>query len=96
MGVAKDKQPESSRGLIKTLRGVVVSDKTDKTVSVAITHQVRHPKYGKFMKRSNRFLVHDERNECGLGDTVEIVECRPMSRRKHWRVQQVIEKAVQV
>lgn len=84
------------RGLQKSLTGVVVSDKAAKTVTVSITHQFRHPKYGKILTRSRKFLVHDEKDECGVGDTVEIIEGRPISRRKRWRVQQILEKAVQI
>ena len=84
---------EELRGKAKSREGVVVSDKMDKTVVVAIETLVRHPLYGRTMRRTTRFKAHDESNECGVGDTVEIMESRPLSREKRWRVAGVIEKA---
>ena len=81
------------RGLRKTRIGVVVSDKMDKTVVVAIVDNVRHPKYGKIIKRTVKIHVHDENNECGIGDTVSVMETRPLSKTKRWRLVQIIEKA---
>ena len=81
------------RGRRKLRSGRVISDKMDKTVVVAIETLVRHPLYGRTMRRTTRFKAHDESNECGVGDTVEIMESRPLSREKRWRVAGVIEKA---
>lgn len=81
------------RNLRKTRVGKVVSDKMDKTVVVAITDSIRHPLYGKIVKRTVKFKAHDETNECRIGDTVEITETRPLSKDKRWRVSQIIEKA---
>ncbi len=83
----------SDRNLRKTRVGRVVSDKMDKTVVVAITDNVRHPLYKKIIKRTIRFKAHDQRNECGVGDTVEIMETRPISKDKRWRVAAILEKA---
>jgi small subunit ribosomal protein S17 len=73
--------------------GVVVSDAMDKTIVVAVTRIVPHPVYKKRIKKSKKFLAHDEGNQCSIGDKVEIVECRPLSRRKRWRVRSILEKA---
>ena len=81
------------RGMRKTRTGVVVSDKMDKTIVVEIRTRVRHPLYGKIMNRTNRIKAHDENNECGIGDTVRIMETRPLSRDKRWRLVEIIEKA---
>jgi len=81
------------RGNKKSLTGKIVSDKMDKTVVVATETLVRHPLYGRTLKRTARFKAHDEANSCGVGDTVEIVECRPLSREKRWRVTRIVEKA---
>ena len=81
------------RGLRKTRQGVVVSDKMDKTIVVAITTRVRHPLYGKIVKRTTKLKAHDEENACGIGDTVRIVETRPLSKDKRWRLVEIIEKA---
>ncbi len=83
----------SERNLRKTRTGKVVSDKMDKTVVVAIIDNVRHPLYKKIIKRTVRIKAHDETNQCGVGDTVEIMETRPLSRDKRWRVANVLEKA---
>jgi len=77
----------------KTRVGKVVSDKMDKTVVVAIIDNVRHPLYKKIIKRTNRIKAHDEKNECAIGDTVQIMETRPLSKEKNWRVTGIIEKA---
>ncbi len=84
---------EEVRGFRKTRIGVVVSDKMDKTAVVAIETRVRHPLYGKMVKRTRKFKVHDEKNECGIGDTVRIMESRPISKDKHWRLAEIVEKA---
>ena len=81
------------RNLRKTRVGVVVSDKMDKTIVVAIKDSVQHPLYKKIMKRTVKFKAHDEKNECGVGDRVEIMETRPISADKRWRLVQIIEKA---
>ena len=81
------------RNLRKTRVGVVVSDKMDKTVVVAIKERVKHPLYGKIINRTKTFKAHDEQNECGIGDTVRVVETRPLSKDKHWRVVEIVEKA---
>ncbi len=77
----------------KTLVGSVLSDRMDKTVVVSIERLVKHPLYGKYVKRRVKYMAHDERNECGVGDRVLIEETRPLSRRKRWRVSQILEKA---
>ena len=81
------------RNLRKTRVGVVVSDKMDKTIVVAVQDSVQHPLYKKIMKRTVKFKAHDEKNECGVGDRVEIMETRPISADKRWRLVQIIEKA---
>ena len=77
----------------RTKVGLVVSDKMDKTVTVLLERQVKHPLYGKYMKRSTKVHAHDETNDCGEGDKVMIAECRPISKRKSWRVVEVLERA---
>ncbi|MCR5457054.1 MAG: 30S ribosomal protein S17 [Clostridiales bacterium] len=81
------------RSLRKTRVGKVVSDKMDKTIVVAIEDNVKHPKYGKVMKRTVKIKVHDENNECTVGDKVSVMETRPLSKEKRWRLVSVIEKA---
>lgn len=81
------------RGLRKTRVGVVVSDKMDKTVVISVNRRVQHPLYGKIMKRTTKFKAHDEQNACGIGDTVKVMETRPISKDKCWRVVEIIEKA---
>ena len=81
------------RGMRKTRVGVVVSDKMDKTIVVAIRNRVKHPIYGKIMNRTNKLKAHDEHNECGIGDTVRVMETRPLSKDKRWRLVEIIEKA---
>ena len=83
----------SERNLRKTRTGVVVSDKMDKTVVVAVIDNVRHPLYKKIVKCTVKFKAHDETNACGIGDTVMIMETRPISKDKRWRVVEIIEKA---
>ena len=77
----------------KTRVGVVVSDKMDKTITIAVKYRVRHPLYGKIMNRTTKIKAHDENNECCIGDTVRIMETRPLSREKRWRLVEIIEKA---
>ena len=81
------------RNLRKTRIGKVVSDKMDKTITVAIEDHVKHPLYGKIVKKTVKFKAHDEKNECNIGDTVKIMETRPLSKDKRWRLVQIIEKA---
>jgi small subunit ribosomal protein S17 len=81
------------RGRRKVRVGVVVSDKMDKTVVVAVTRSFRHPLYGKTIRRTKKYMAHDEENACRVGDRVEIVETRPLSRRKRWRVRAILERA---
>ena len=81
------------RAFRKTRIGQVVSDKMDKTIVVAIEDSVRHPLYKKTMKRTYKLKAHDENNECGIGDTVEVMETRPLSKDKRWRLVRIIEKA---
>lgn len=83
----------SERNLRKTRVGRVVSDKMDKTVVVAIADKVRHPLYKKIISRTIKLKAHDEKNDCGVGDTVEVMETRPLSKDKHWRVVKIVEKA---
>ncbi len=82
-----------TRGRRKVRVGVVVSDRMDKTVVVAVERIMRHPLYGKTVKRTKKFHAHDENNECRVGDVVEIMETRPLSRTKRWRVWRVVQKA---
>lgn len=81
------------RNLRKTRSGVVVSDKMDKTIVVAVKDNVKHPLYKKIMKRTVKFKAHDENNECGIGDRVLIMETRPLSKDKNWRLVKIVEKA---
>ena len=81
------------RGIRKTREGVVVSDKMDKTIVVAIRTRVRHPLYGKIMNRTTKLKANDEKNECGVGDRVLVMETRPISREKRWRLVEIVEKA---
>ena len=77
----------------RTLQGRVVSDKMDKSVTVMVERQVKHPLYGKFIRRSSKVHAHDENNECGIGDLVIVEQCRPLSKSKNWRLVEVVEKA---
>ena len=83
----------SERNLRKTRMGTVVSDKMDKTCVVSIADNVKHPLYKKIIKRTSKLKAHDEKNECGIGDKVKIMETRPLSKDKNWRVIEIIEKA---
>ena len=84
---------DETRALRKTRVGKVVSDKMDKTIVVAIADNVKHPTYGKIIKRTVKIHAHDEKNECGVGDKVLVMETRPLSKDKRWRVVEIIEKA---
>jgi len=77
----------------RTLTGIVVSSKMNKTISVSVERLIKHPTYGKYVRRTTKLLAHDENNECREGDTVAIVECRPLSRHKAWRLVRVVERA---
>ncbi len=81
------------RKLRKTRVGVVTSNKMDKTITVAVVRKLKHPKYGKFLKKTKKFHAHDEKNECNIGDTVKIMETRPLSATKRWRLIEIVEKA---
>jgi len=85
--------PNTERGQGRVLRGVVKSTKMQKTITVEVVRTVRHAKYNKFIKKHARYYAHDEQGKAGVGDIVEIVECRPMSKLKRWRLQNVAEKA---
>ena len=84
---------EMNRAFRKTRIGTVVSDKMDKTIVVAVEDSYQHPLYKKTMKRTYKLKAHDENNECGIGDTVEVMETRPLSKDKRWRLINIIEKA---
>lgn len=81
------------RNLRKERIGVVVSNKMDKTIVVAVERKEKHPLYGKFVKKTTKFVAQDEKNECGIGDTVRIMETRPLSKTKNWRLVEIVEKA---
>ena len=81
------------RNLRKERIGVVVSNKMQKSIVVEIERREKHPSYGKFIKKTNRFMAHDEKEECNIGDTVRIMETRPLSKRKRWRLVEIIERA---
>lgn len=82
-----------TRNLRKVRSGKVVSNKMDKSIVVSVERRVKHPVYGKFLKKNSTFMAHDENNECGIGDIVQIMETRPLSKRKRWRLIKVLEKA---
>ena len=84
---------ENTRAFRKTRIGQVVSDKMDKTIVVAIEDSVQHKLYKKIVKRTYKLKAHDEKNECGIGDTVKVMECRPLSKDKRWRLVEIIKKA---
>ncbi|MDI9861301.1 MULTISPECIES: 30S ribosomal protein S17 [Bacteroidota] len=81
------------RNLRKVRIGRVVSNKMDKSITVAVDRKVKHPLYGKFMLKTSKLMAHDENNECGIGDTVKVMETRPLSKNKRWRLVEIIEKA---
>jgi small subunit ribosomal protein S17 len=84
---------EAGRNARKERVGIVVSDKMNKSITVAMERQVKHPIYGKFVKKTTKLMAHDENNEAGLGDTVRIMETRPLSKNKRWRLVEIVEKA---
>ena len=77
----------------RTITGKVISSKMDKTVAVTVERRVKHPMYGKYMRRSTKYLVHDEGNSCNEGDVVMIAECKPLSKNKSWRLVEIVERA---
>ena len=81
------------RNLRKERTGIVVSNKMNKSVTVRVDRKLKHPVYGKFQRKSKKFVAHDEKNECGIGDTVKIMETRPLSKLKRWRLVEIIERA---
>lgn len=87
--VSENSEPKKQR----TITGKVVSNKMDKTVSVSVERTVKHPLYGKYMRRTSKYMAHDEENSCNEGDVVTIAECRPYSKSKSWRLVEIIERA---
>lgn len=84
---------DMERNLRKERVGVVVSNKMDKSIVVMVERKVKHPMYGKFVKKSSKFMAHDEKNECNIGDVVRIMETRPLSKNKCWRLVEIVERA---
>ncbi len=82
-----------SRKLRKERTGLVVSDKMDKSITIEVERKVKHPIYGKFVKKTSKFIAHDEKNDCNIGDTVTVMETRPLSKNKCWRLVEIIERA---
>ena len=83
----------AERNLRKTRVGVVTSNSMEKTITISVQRRLRHPIYGKFVKKTNKFMAHDENNDCNVGDTVRIMETRPLSKSKRWRLVEIIERA---
>lgn len=94
MNKVENSSAEEGRGIRRTRTGVVVSNKASKTVTVQVTSKVMHSRYKKYVTKKVKFLAHDEKGECSLGDVVEVVDGRPISRHKSWRVTKVVSKAV--
>ncbi|MDG1262885.1 MAG: 30S ribosomal protein S17 [Flavobacteriales bacterium] len=84
---------ETTRNLRKERIGVVTSNKMDKSIVVSVERRMKHAKYGKFIKQTKKFIAHDEKDECNIGDTVKIMETRPLSKNKRWRLVQIVERA---
>lgn len=84
---------ETKRNLRKERVGLVTSDKMDKSIVVSVERKVKHPKYGKFVKKTTKFVAHDENNDCNIGDTVKIMETRKLSKNKNWRLVEIVERA---
>jgi len=82
-----------NRNLRKERIGVVTSNKMEKSIVISVERKVKHPKYGKFVKKTTKFVAHDEKNECNIGDTVRIMETRPLSKNKCWRLVEIVERA---
>jgi small subunit ribosomal protein S17 len=93
MAEQKSTTATAQRPLLRTVVGVVASDKGNKTIKVVVNYQTKHPKYGKYLKRRTVLHAHDEKNDAKLGDTVEIAECRPLSKTKHHRLVRIVERA---
>lgn len=93
MAETTNTQTAAERNLRKERIGVVKSNKMQKTIVVAVERKVKHPKYGKFLKTTKTFKAHDENNDCNIGDTVKIMETRPMSKDKNWRLVEIVERA---
>lgn len=87
------KEQDNTRPFRKVREGIVVSDKSDKTAVVAVERLKRHPLYGRVQRVTKKFHAHDENNECRVGDRVEVMECRPISKQKRWRVSQILQRA---
>jgi len=85
---------EQNRKPLKKVRGTVVSRSGEKSISIVLNYKIKHPVYGKYISKRTKFGVHDERNEAGVGDVVDVVECRPISKTKSWRLVKIIEKAI--
>ena len=90
--MAEETTTTITRNLRKTRTGVVSSNKMDKTIVVKVERKIKHPLYGKFLKKTTSFHAHDEKNECSIGDTVKIMQSRPLSKTKRWRLVEVVEK----
>ena len=84
---------ETTRNTRRERVGVVVSNSMDKSITISVKQKIKHPIYGKFVNKTSKFMAHDEKNECGIGDTVRIMETRPTSKNKRWRLVEIIEKA---
>lgn len=84
---------ETTRQLRKEITGLVTSNKMEKSILVTVERKVKHPKYGKFVKKRSKFFAHDEKNDCNVGDTVKLMETRPLSKNKCWRLVEIIERA---
>ena len=91
--MAEKKETAGKADAPRTLTGKVVSNKMDRTITVAVERLVKHPTYGKYVRRTTKLMAHDENNECNEGDTVDIAQCRPLSRRKAWTLVRVVERA---
>lgn len=83
---------DNTRNLRKEKIGVVVSNKMDKSITIAVRGRYKHPMYGKFLNKTSKFMAHDEKNDCNIGDTVRIMETRPLSKNKNWRLVEIIER----
>ena len=93
MSAEENTQTVDTRKNKKQRVGLVTSNKMDKTITVSVERKLRHPIYGKFVKKTNKFTAHDEQNECNEGDTVKIIESRPLSKKKRWKLVEIIERA---
>ena len=83
---------ENKRNLRKERVGIVTSNKMDKSITIAVESKAKHPMYGKFIKKTSKFMAHDEKNDCNIGDTVRIMETRPLSKNKNWRLVEILER----